>query len=429
MKTTLKKNRSLAILGGKKLILKNNFKKNNFIGIEEQKAVKRVIKSGILSDFLGSWSPKFYGGHEVKRFEKACKKFFNKKYVITTNSWTSGLVCAVGALDIEPGDEIIVSPWTMCATATAILHWNAIPVFADIKPDTFCIDPESIRRNISKKTKAIMAVDIFGQSCDINAINKIANKYKLKVITDSAQAIGSKRGKKLTGTESDIGGFSLNYHKHIHTGEGGILVTDNKDLATRMQLIRNHAEAVVGPMGVNKINNMIGHNFRLGEIESAIGSEQIKKLTSIIKRRQKIANRLTEGLKDLEGLEVPVISKNNTHVYYMYPLLIKKNIIKKTRRKIFNALVCEGIPGLVDSYTNLHLLPMYQKKIAYGKNHFPWSIGRKGISYKRGICPNAENIENNEFIALMLQEFDFSNADIDKIIAAFRKVWSEIKYL
>lgn len=424
-----KKKGHLAILGGKKTILKKDFKKNNFIGVEEQEAAKKVIKSGVLSDFLGAWSNKFYGGYEVKRFESACKKFFKKKYVITTNSWTSGLVCAVGALDIEPGDEIIVSPWTMCASATAILHWNAIPVFADIKPDTFCIDPESIKKNISKKTKAILAVDIFGQSCDIKAINKIAKKYKLKVITDSAQAIGSKRGKKLTGTESDIGGFSLNYHKHIHTGEGGILVTDNKNLATRMQLIRNHAEAVVGPMGIKNINNMIGHNFRLGEIESAIGSAQIKKLTNIVKRRQIVAKRLTEGLNNLKGLEVPVISKNNTHVYYMYPLLIKKNIIRKSRKKIFNALISEGIPGLVDSYTNLHLLPMYQKKIAYGKRHFPWSIGRKEITYKKGICPNAENIEDNEFIALMLQEFDFSNSDINKIISAFKKVWSEIKYL
>ncbi len=424
-----KKKGRLAILGGKKAILKKDFKKNNFIGLEEQEAAKKVIKSGVLSDFLGAWSKKFYGGYEVKRFESACKKYFKKKYVITTNSWTSGLVCAVGALDIEPGDEIIVSPWTMCASATAILHWNAIPVFADIKPDTFCIDPKSIKKNISKKTKAILAVDIFGQSCDIKAINKIAKKYKLKVITDSAQAIGSKRGKKLTGTESDIGGYSLNYHKHIHTGEGGILVTDNKNLATRMQLIRNHAEAVVGPMGIKNINNMIGHNFRLGEIESAIGSEQIKKLTSIVKRRQIVARRLTEGLKDLKGLEVPVISKNNTHVYYMYPLLIKKKLIKKSRKKIFNALVSEGIPGLIDSYTNLHLLPMYQKKIAYGKRHFPWSIGRKEITYKKGICPNAENIEDNEFIALMLQEFDFSNSDIDNIIYAFKKVWSEIEYL
>ncbi len=419
----------LAIHSGAKIIKKLHFKKYNTIGKEELKAAREVIKSGVLSDFLGTHSAKFLGGKKVKEFENTCKKYFKKKFVITTNSWTSGLVCAVGALDIEPGDEIIVSPWTMCASATAILHWNAIPIFADINPDTFCIDPDSIKKNISEKTKAILAVDIFGQSCDIKAINKIAKKYKLKVITDSAQAIGSKRGKKLTGTESDIGGFSLNYHKHIHTGEGGILVTDNKNLATRMQLIRNHAEAVVGPMGIKNINNMIGHNFRLGEIESAIGSAQIKKLTNIVKRRQIVAKRLTEGLKNLKGLEVPVISKNNTHVYYMYPLLIKKNIIKKSRKKIFNALISEGIPGLVDSYTNLHLLPMYQKKIAYGKKHFPWSIGRKEITYKKGICPNAENIEDNEFIALMLQEFDFSNSDIDKIISAFKKVWSEIKYL
>ena len=207
----------LAIHGGTKAIKKLDFKKYNTIGKEELKAAREVIKSGVLSDFLGTHSSKFLGGKKVLEFEDKCKKFFKKKYAITTNSWTSGLVAAIGSLDIEPGDEIIVSPWTMCASATSIIHWNAIPVFADIDEKTFCIDPNSIIKNISKKTKAILAVDIFGQSCDIKKINKIAKKYHLKVITDSAQAIGSKREKKFTGTDSDIGGFSLNYHKHIHT--------------------------------------------------------------------------------------------------------------------------------------------------------------------------------------------------------------------
>ena len=152
---------------------------------------------------------------------------------------------AIGALDIEPGDEIIVPTWTMCASATAILHWNAIPVFADIDPENFCISPSSIESNISPFTKAIMAVDIFGQSADIDQIMSIAKKHNLKVISDTAQSPGAIYKNKLAGTLSHIGGYSLNYHKHIHTGEGGVLVTNDDNLANRMRLIRNHGEAAI----------------------------------------------------------------------------------------------------------------------------------------------------------------------------------------
>ena len=420
---------SLAINGGKKFFKKLNFKKSNYIGKEEISAALKVLKSGDLSGFLGTWSDNFYGGKYVRKFEQKIKKFFNVKYAVTTNSWTSGLVAAVGSLDIEPGDEIIVSPWTMSATATAIIHWNAIPVFADIDKDNFCIDPNSIKKNITKRTKAIIAVDIFGQSCEINKIKHIAKRYNIKVITDSAQAIGSKMGKNYTGTKSDIGGFSLNYHKHIHTGEGGILITNDKNIATRMQLIRNHAESVVKGMKIKNISNMIGHNFRLGEIESAIGIEQLKKLKAITKKRQNDARILDAGLKNLKGLVIPKVNKNGTHVYYMYPILIKSNEIGIHRDKIYKALQYEGVPGLVKSYETLHLLPMYQKKIAYGKKGFPWTIGRKSITYKKGICPVAENIQENELIAIMFQQFEFSKNDLQLIIKAFKKVWSELDNL
>ena len=140
--------KKLALFGGKKTILEP-FKKYNSIGKEESDAVKKVMDSGLLSKYLGKWGEDFFGGPKVKEFEKDCENYFNVKHAITVNSWTSGLVTAVGALEIEPGDEIIVPTWTMCATATAILHWNAIPVFADIEEDTFCISPESIERNIS----------------------------------------------------------------------------------------------------------------------------------------------------------------------------------------------------------------------------------------------------------------------------------------
>lgn len=415
----------LAIHGGAKTINKP-FKRYNSIGPEEVNAAKAVVESGILSQFLGCWDPDFYGGPKVQEFERAAEKFFGVKHAVTVNSWTSGLIAAVGAIGIEPGDEVIVSPWTMCASATAILHWNAIPVFADIEPNTFNLDPKSVKANITPYTKAIMAVDIFGQSCDIDAIMQIAEQHDLKVITDSAQAPGVYNNGRVTGTLAHVGGFSLNYHKHIHTGEGGILVTNDSDIFERLQLIRNHAEAVVAGKGVTNLVNMVGHNFRLGEIESAIGIEQLKKLEGFVKSRQRAAERLTNGLKGLLGLRTPVLRPNNTHAYYMYPMVLDLELLGTTREKIHAALEAEGVTGLASGYVNVHLLPMYQKKIAYGSHGFPWSsdICKRDVQYTKGICPVAEKLHDQTYLGYEMCLNELDDSDVDLIIAAFKKVWN-----
>ena len=287
---------SLAILGGKPTF-EEPLERYNSFGEEEVNAANEVLQSGKLSYFLASWNEipnigGFYGGPKVQLFERLIEKHFNVKHAITVNSWTSGLIAAVGAIGVEPGDEVIVTPWTMCASATAILHWNAIPVFVDIEDETFNINPDKIEEKISKYTKAIMVVDIFGQSADMEKINRIAKKYNLKVISDTAQAPNAMYKNQFAGTIADIGGFSLNFHKHIHTGEGGILVTNDDNLAKRLQLIRNHGETIVDDMGVDDISNIIGYNFRLGEIEAAIGIEQLKKIDKLVERRVEIANKL-----------------------------------------------------------------------------------------------------------------------------------------
>ncbi|MGK0247961.1 MAG: perosamine synthetase [Oleispira sp.] len=373
----------LSLLGGEKLIVKK-FLSYNSLGEEERLAVNQVMDTGILSNYLGCWDEKFYGGEKVREFESDCADFFNVKHAITVNSWTSGLIAAVGALDINPGDEIIVSPWTMCASATAILHWNAIPVFADISAETFNIDPVSIEKNITARTKAIIAVDIFGQSADMAAIMDIADRHNLKVISDTAQAPGALYKGKHAGTLAHIGGYSLNYHKHIHAGEGGIIVTNDDQLAERMRLIRNHGEAVVGDKQEPNINNMLGYNFRLGEIECAIGIEQLKKLPRIIKCRQALAEKLTAGLSNLKGLGLPQVLDDCTHVYYVYPMTIDSSLLGVSRDVIADALEAEGL-SVFRRYQNLHLLPMYQNKIAYGSKGFPWSsdVVSRDVSYEK----------------------------------------------
>lgn len=430
MKEKSKIYKRLAYLGGKKLINKK-FLNYNSIGKEELKAVSEVVKSGNLSSFLGTYSREFNGGKKVREFETKWSKLFKVKYSISVNSWTSGLIACIGSLDINPGDEIIVSPWTMCATATCILHWNAIPVFADINLDDFCLDPKSVEKNITNKTKAILTTDIAGHPSRYKELKYLANKYNLKLLSDNAQSIASTYYGKFSGTNVDIGGFSLNYHKHIHTGEGGMVVTNNKSIANRVKLIRNHAEAVIGNNKKIKLNNMIGHNFRLGEMEAAIGIEQLKKLKKIVLERQSIAKFLNKELGKLNGLIIPKVQKGCTHSYYVYMMRIDRDIIKIDRNLIFEALKAEGIPNLSNKYQNLHLLPIFQKKIAYGDKHFPWSLKnvRKNISYKKGICPNAELLNDKEYIGFEMCKSKLSTEELKILVKAFQKVWNNLKEL
>lgn len=416
----------LALLGGNKTISRS-FKRYNPIGPEELEAAKAVIESGVLSRFLGVWHEDFYGGPKVREFEAAACEYFGVEHAVTINSWTSGLVVAIGAIGIEPGDEVIVTPWTMSATASAILHWNAIPVFADIDPQSYNLCPVAIEKCISPYTKAIVVADIFGQSADISEIMTLAKQYGLKVISDTAQAPGALYENSFAGTLADIGGYSLNYHKHIHTGEGGILVTNNPEFAERMQLIRNHAEAVVEKMGVQNLANMIGHNFRLGEIECAIGIEQLKKLKNRTASRQSIAQRLNEGLSELNGLLIPKVGSHRTHVYYVYALQLEARNIGVSRDIICQALNAEGV-NVSNRYQNIHLLPAYQRKIAFGSNGFPWTsdICKREISYKKGICPVAERLNDESYLGLGLCSFDFESPDVDLVVQAFHKVWHNL---
>ncbi len=424
----------LAINGGLKTITRP-FKKYITLDEREVDAVSEVIRSGNLSSFFANKNG-FLGGKKVNEFERACESYFGVKHAITVNSWTSGLVAAVGALETEPGDEIITTPWSMCATATAILQWNAIPVFADIEDNTFNIDPDEIIKKITNKTKAIIAVDIFGHSANIKELRKIADEYNLKLISDSAQAPAATYHGEYAGTLADIGGFSLNYHKHIHTGEGGILVTNDDRLAKKLRLIRNHGEAVIDKEDIDKENqrllvNMLGHNFRMGEIEAAIGLVQLSKLNANVKSRQVAAKNLTLGLKNLPGLITPITEKNCSHSFYVYAIKIDQNILKVPRSRIIKALESEGVPGIMEGYTNLHLLPLYQNKIAYGSSGFPWNspYNDNHHDYTKGICPIAENLHDKNLIGLQICMHEFDKEEVDLVIKSFKKVWSALDTL
>lgn len=418
----------LAINGGEKVRTKL-FPAYRVIGEEEQQAVAKVLESGILSKYLGCWADDFYGGPQVQELEREWAAFYGVKHAISVNSATSALYCAAGAVGLAPGDEVIVSPYTMCASATAPLVYNAVPVFADIEYDYYCLDADDLERKITDRTKAMIVVDILGQPYDVDRINAIARKHGLYVIEDNAQGPLASYNGKYAGTLGDIGIFSLNYHKHIHCGEGGIMVTDDDELAERMRLIRNHAEAVVEKKGVTNLNNMIGFNFRMTEIEAAITREQLKKLKWLVEERRRNVRYLEDNLRDIPFLTMPKVRGGCEHSYYVHAMKYDEKQTGVPREKFVEAMQAElmpielreaeGVKISMGYLKPLYAQPLFQNKIAYGNTSYPFS---EHVSYNKGICPMCEQICDAETIFHELMRPFMTKEDLNDVIRAFHKV-------
>ena len=429
----------LAINGGKKVRTKP-FEAYNTIGKEEEEAALRVLRSGKLSTFLGTWHDDFYGGIEVRALEEEWAEYFGAKHAISVNSATSGLFCAVGASGINPGDEIIVSAYNMSASAVAAIVYGAIPVFADIEEDYYTLDVTSIKKLITSKTKAIIVVDIFGQVYDVEAINTLAKEHNLIVIEDAAQAPDASLNGKKAGTFGDMGIFSLNYHKHIHTGEGGIIVTDSDELADKLHLIRNHAEAVLDARGVKsskKLINMVGFNYRLSELHAAIAREQLKKLPNLIEKRIENANYLNQKLSNIGFLKTTAIRENSTHAFYVQAMQFDENIARIDRAKFVTALKAE-LPHtklreesdvlIGAGYVKpLYLQPMYQKRIAFGSEGYPFNLTLR--TYQKGLCPVTELMHEKKLITHELMRPPATSQDLDDVANAFYKVADNLREL
>jgi len=412
----------LAIFGGNPVFDQSEIGRYNAFGEEEITAVTRVMKNGNLSGFLASWGDGFLGGPEVQQLESEWSKKFKVNNSISVNSATSGLIAAVGAAGVGPGDEVIVPPTTMSATVIAPLFYGGIPRFVDIEEDYFCLDPKLVKENINNQTKAIIAVNLFGQPASLHELRKIADDNNLILIEDNAQGPTATENGIFAGTIGHIGVFSLNYHKHMHCGEGGMCTTNDDELSLKLQLIRNHGEACVEEAKVNDITNTLGSNLRLPELSAAVAYEQLRKSEKLVGDRVILAEKLNSGLANIDGFHIPKVRKNCTHVYYMWQARVDSEVIGVHREIFAKALNAEGFPNFTGYLPPLYWFPIFQKKIAIGSKGFPFNL-RPDISYHKGLCPIAENFHLNESLGFDICDISATDDQVEKMITAFHKVY------
>ncbi|MEK7142946.1 MAG: DegT/DnrJ/EryC1/StrS family aminotransferase [Patescibacteria group bacterium] len=338
---------------------------------KEARAVAEVLKTG--------WVVQ---GPKVTAFEIAISKFTGAPYSIATSSCTTGLHLCLRALEIGPADEVIVPAFTFIASANACEYVGAKPIFVDIELETFNLDPEKITEKITKKTRAIMPVHLFGLAANMGEILKIARKFRLKIIEDAACGIGTKylpKGKaglnRHVGTIGDMGALSFHPRKSITTGEGGMVMTKTKNLAEKIKSLRDHG-AVTSDLARHKKQShqlskypYLGYNYRLTDIQASIGLEQVKKLKKILNLRIEKAQKYNQTFKNHPYLQPPFIPAYSNHAYQSYVLLLKKNSPLK-RDEIAEHLSKIGI-AVRQGTQNVPLLDFYRKKYGFKKTDFP----------------------------------------------------------
>ncbi len=409
----------LACLGGKPVI-SGEFAPYPSMGEAERRAVADVVASGCLSGFYGSPGPEFMGGPKVREFEAAWAAKFGVKHAISMNSNTSGLLAAMGAIKLSPGDEVILPPWTMTATAMVPLYYGAIPVFADIEDETFGLDPAKVAELITGKTKAVLAVNLFGHPARLAELRALADEHGLYLIEDNAQAPLAHENGQATGTVGHIGVASLNFHKHIHTGEGGMCVTNDDGLATRLALIRNHGENCTNLAADGDITNLIGLNLRLTELQAAVGLAQLGDIETHVTKRETIARALSEGVRELDGLTAPVVRAGCRHNYYVWLLRYDEKITGLSRDAFSKALAAEGFPHAQAYLAPLYRLPVFRERKAIGRDGWPFTLTDR--TYQDGLCPVTERLHEHEALLFEPCAHDLAEDDVELLLKAIRKV-------
>jgi len=400
----------LALFGGAKTKT-TPFGEGNRFGQEEARELLEALEQNTLFYHLGT---------KVKGFLAAFNEMYGVKYSVATSSGTAAIHVALGAAGVTVGDEVITSPITDQGTVIGILYQNAIPVFADLNPHTYGMDPASIESRITSRTKAIVVVHLAGNASDMDAIMEIARRNGLKVIEDCAQSYLTVYKGKLVGTIGDFGCFSTNDYKHISTGDGGIVVINSED-----ERLYHKAHAFADKNyerfqnSVMKEIHYLAPNYRMTELQGAVGIAQLKKLPWICGTRREYGNRISAGLKDLPGISVHQVAEGIQCTYWFYMLRLKEHELRCTRDEFASALAAEGIPnssGYIPAV--IYMQPLFQNRQAYPGSHFPFDMN--GMSYNKGLCPAAEKILETA-IRIQISEF-YTEQDIEEIIRGVRKV-------
>jgi perosamine synthetase len=348
-------------------------------------------------------------GPLISEFEKLFSKTTRTKEAVAVSNGTAALHTAMYALGIRAGDEVIVPTMTFAATANCVAFQGARPVFADVDPETLLIDPDKIEDLISDRTKAIIAVDYAGQPCEYDRLMEIANRHNLVIVDDACHALGGCYKNRPVGSLAMLNTFSFHPVKNITTGEGGMITTESSDLARKMRLFRNHGITTDHRQRENLGSWMyemvdLGYNYRLTDIQCALGISQLKHLPAWISRRQEIARRYSLAFKNMPGIKPLAVREDVTHAYHLYVVRFDLPLLNKYDRTfIFKALRAEGI-GVNVHYIPVHLHPYYQ-------NNFGTCVGQ---------CPVAE-LAYTQIISLPLFPL-MTDKDIDEVISAVDKV-------
>lgn len=353
---------------------------------KEIEYVNEVLRSGVLSI-----------GPKVEQFEKMVADFVGVKHAIAVNSGTSGLHLIVRALGIEEGDEVITTPFSFIASSNCILFEKAVPIFVDIDPITLNMDIYQVEKKITPKTKAILAVDAFGQPINMPYLRKLADQYGLLLIEDAAEALGSGYDGHPAGSLADAAVFAFYANKQITTAEGGMIVTNNDEVAELCRSMRSQGRAVTG---LWLYHERLGYNYRLSELHAALGVGQMERIKEIIARRGQAAQYYTQNLQKLSWIRVPQIDASVTAMsWFVYVMQVSQEI----RNDLLEYLLKHGI-GCKPYFTPIHLQPFYQQLFDFRQEDFP-------KTYQAGECSIALpfytelTIEEMDYIIGVLQQY------------------------
>ena len=383
------------------------------LGAEEIELVSQAIRSGTLTSTKGSFT---------KTLERDFAALLGARHAYACASGTAAIHCAVAAIDPEPGDEIVTTPITDMGALTPILYQGAIPVFADVDPRTCNVTARTIEARISPRTRAIVVTHLFGNPCEMEDIVALANQRGIPVIEDCAQAFLARSGGRTVGTLGAIGCFSLQQGKHVTTGEGGLVVTDSAAYARRMFLFINKAW---GYGDAKPDHTFLALNYRISELQGAVALAQLAKLEDVVRRRRAMAERLTKALEGVEGISVPWVAPQNSHVYWKYCLRV-------------DGLLAGGSPGLAAALKDYDVasVPRYIQKPAFeceifreqrtfGRSRFPFTLEHtEAVDFARDRFPGT--YEALEGVLVLPWNERYTEEHVDYLARSIRQAASRL---